>query len=173
MNTEADLSLVLRFRLELLVKEFKAGDIFSKWKAQAIVNRIALDNSDPTAYEFYNALDNSEAVLDYSWLDNIKHDKKDHPAFMEVGDKCYSCCHKMLVSAYCYTNLPLEMTIAYIVEAISLAEDASFRCSLMRLLEKVLNGSDCHDSIGVLLTELEGLIQIKEAQIKATKPISE
>ena len=173
MNIDADLNLVLRFRLELLVKEFKAGNIFAKWNAQAIANKIALDNCDPSASEFYNALDNSDVPLDYSWIDNIRCGKKDHPAFMEVGDKCYSCCHKMLISAYCYNNIPLEMEAAYLIEAISLAEDASFRNSLMKILDRVLKGEEYHDALGVLITELEGLIQIKEARSRELKAVSE
>lgn len=173
MNIDADLNLVLRFRLELLVKEFKAGNIFAKWNAQAIVNKIALDNGDPEISEFYNALDNPEAKLDYSWIDRVNSEKKDHPAFMEVGDKCYSCCHKMLISAYCYNNVPLEMTAVYFIEAISLAEDVSFKNSLMKMLDRVLKGGEYHDALGALIMELEGLIQIKEAQSREQKAVSE
>lgn len=161
MTSNIDLSRVLKLRLELLVKEFKVGNVFAKREAQAIANKVALDYSEPKALEFYNALESLDQPLDYSWVKTVPNVKKDHPAFMCVGEPCNECCHRMLVSASSYRGLPVEDLMAYIVEGISAARDEDIKHKLTRILDRLLQGEDFKEALDITITELEAKMQIE------------
>jgi len=166
MNNEMDLSLLLKLRLELLIKEYKAGEIEAKWKAQAIANKVALEYSLPQAIEFYNALNDSDPVYDLSWTNLVDPKKDKHPAFMDVGVPCNECCHRMVNAAYSYVGLPLEMVVAYLIEAKNLAEDSDVRISIQKAMDNIIEGKDNDTILSTILLKLDSLISVHNAEQK-------